>query len=288
MRLTAQSLTLSTRTWLHTVPRVRVLHVFPRVCNLIDAEQYVLSLVTPETGSGPFNVVVPPVDFTRNVTPADSVCAAPDHLRVGTLDIDLSAAAVWNPSPDWLALRDQRDRILARIDVLESALRDHAPANSLAHVVVDLPTPESAVEAQMLRVAAQQARVFVQGLRVLDRGMCVSSAARLAGLGGGLTPAGDDWLLGCALAAWIVQPFPRAVAIVQQAIRHAVAQTNPLSAAWLEMAAHGMCSHRWHVLLDCLAHGSGRDLYAAAREVVRQGHSSGADALAGFIAGLRV
>lgn len=288
MRLTAHSLPSHTRTWLHTTHRVRVLHVFARACDLIAADDRVLAIVTPEIGNGPFNVVVPSLDFLQYISLGDPVHVTPECLRIGPLDIDLAAAVEWHPCPDWATLREQQARILARIGVFESVLHDHAPTNSLAQLVVSLPPPESMLERHVLRVVRDHWSVFEQSLRTLDHGMCMSSAARLAGLGNGLTPAGDDWLLGCALAAQIGLPSLRAAELLIDAVQHAATHTSPLSAAWLRAAAEGACSHYWHKLLKCGVGDSARELYHAAEQVVQQGHSSGADALAGFVAVLRL
>ncbi|MCD4684733.1 MAG: DUF2877 domain-containing protein [Anaerolineae bacterium] len=264
-----------------------MLHVFPRACNLIAADDMVIAVVAPDIGNGPFNVVVPPVNFTQHITPTDAVRVHDVRLHIGPLEIDLTDAAVWNPCPDWAQLRRQRDRVLAQVGVLEAVLRDYAPANSLAHLIVDLSAPQSALEVQVLRAAEQQWYGFTQGLRTLDHKMCLSSAAKMAGLGSGLTPAGDDWLLGCALAAQIAFSSPAAANMILHAVQCAAAHTSPLSAAWLRAAVDGACSRHWHVLFDRCARASEGDVYHAARDVLRQGHSSGADALGGFLAVLR-
>jgi hypothetical protein len=56
-----------------------------------------------------------------------------------------------------------------------------------------------------------------------------------------------------------------------------------LSKAFLRSAAAGECSAPWHRLLEALEGGSAEQLYVAMREVLSYGHSSGADALAGFL-----
>ena len=56
-----------------------------------------------------------------------------------------------------------------------------------------------------------------------------------------------------------------------------------LSRAFLRSAVAGEFSAAWHSLLEALSTGSRQRLEVATQEVLAYGHSSGADALAGFI-----
>jgi hypothetical protein len=114
----------------------------------------------------------------------------------------------------------------------------------------------------------------------------VSGAARLAGLGTGLTPAGDDFLAGLMTWAWLVHPAPRSFCHV--VLGAAVPRTTALSAAFLRAAAAGECSIAWHRLLAALTDtqktlGVSATLRLSVQEVLSHGHTSGADVLAGFL-----
>jgi hypothetical protein len=106
---------------------------------------------------------------------------------------------------------------------------------------------------------------------------------RLAGLGTGVTPAGDDWLVGGTLAIWAVRPETEAESVGAHIAGTARPRTTPLSAAWLDAAARGECHEDWHALLDSVRSGDGQAVRAAAAAIIRHGHTSGADALAGFV-----
>ena len=102
----------------------------------------------------------------------------------------------------------------------------------------------------------------------------------LAGLGGGLTPAGDDFLTGVMLWAWLAHP--EAQGFCRRLLEASAARTMMLSAAFLRCAAAGECSAAWHDLLAALDGGTARQVAEAVKSVLSFGHSSGADALAGF------
>jgi hypothetical protein len=282
-QLRAQSLAPAVRAWLQVNRHARILHIFERAVNLIAGDD-VISLVTPDGGNGPFNVVLPDFDFARQIAPSDPLQISPDALYIGDLVIDVSSAAIWNPCPDWQTICAQQARVWAHAPVIRAVLGQHAPANSLAHLVVDLPAPLSELEAHVVNSARQGWQNLVEGARHLDRAACVSGAAQLAGLGSGLTPAGDDWLLGCALASHAGFPSPEAAALILDAVRRAASGTHPLSAGWLRAAADGACGQDWHTFLACCLQADARSVYQAALPIVRRGHSSGADALAGYVA----
>jgi hypothetical protein len=112
-------------------------------------------------------------------------------------------------------------------------------------------------------------------------------AARLAGLGGGLTPAGADLVVGVCLAAWAGLFGAGTAALCPGLAATVAAQTTTLSAAYVTAAARGECAHHWHQLFDALTDRSDSALRAATRSLLAVGHTSGADALAGFILSLR-
>jgi hypothetical protein len=282
-RLAAQSITPAVRAWLRPARHARILHIFERVVNLIAGDA-VLSLVTPDIGNGPFNVVLPSFAFTQQITMSDPVCVYPNAIHIGDLVLDLSSARTWQPYPDWHHLRRQQARLRAHAPIIRAVLQQHAPANSLAHVVVELPQPLSSLETHSVEAARQHWDNMYQGALNLNHAVCLAGTEQLVGLGSGLTPAGDDWLLGCALAAHLGLPSPAAAALLLDTVRLAASGTGPLSACWLYAAVDGACSEYWHTLFACCLQPDSRLVYQAALDIVRQGHSSGADALAGYFA----
>jgi len=106
----------------------------------------------------------------------------------------------------------------------------------------------------------------------------------LAGLGGGLTPAGDDFILGALLAAWAGLYGPSAPALAAGVAKAAAAATTTLSAAYVRAAARGECSAYWHRLFAALLQPQTGEAPAALAALLAVGHTSGADALAGFLA----
>jgi hypothetical protein len=125
---------------------------------------------------------------------------------------------------------------------------------------------------------------LLQGLAAQDLDACGVGVRQLAGLGGGLTPAGDDFLMGALYGLWLTQPAARARRWAQTMVDTAVPRTTTLAAAWLRAAAGGEAGVAWHELVDGMIDGDASRVDAALDCILATGHTSGADALAGFTA----
>ncbi|MBC7248933.1 MAG: DUF2877 domain-containing protein [Anaerolineae bacterium] len=252
----------------------RVLAVFNRACDLVTAAGAVVALVTPQAGDGPLNVVVEAeAGCFDGLKPGMAAQAERNHLRVrgngpsSLLDVVLEGAAVWEPCPAWRALRAQRAVIEERLPRLRTLALRHTPAAGRDAIPPYGPARE----------AAAALRAGWKGDEVQVR----AGAARLAGLGGGLTPAGDDFLVGVMLWAWLAHPQP--VSVCRAIAEEAAPRTTTLSAAFLRAAARGECGAAWHRLLSALVAGTEDGLTTAVQDVLAYGATSGADALAGFL-----
>ena len=268
----------------------RVLAVFEHACDLVTHEGDVLALVTPRAGDGPLNVVVDgPGGLFAGLEPGEPATLAEECLRVGGLRVDLGRAAVWEPRPDWDALRARRDTVAASLPLLRDLCLRLAPAGSLLDLCLD-STPAPPVHGGAGAIFAT-AQLAAEALREGWEGRMErlhEGVLGLAGLGSGLTPAGDDFLTGTLLWAWLAHPAP--APFCRALVEAAIPRTTVLSAAFLRAAARGECSAPWHRLLGALGErvetqGTGWQLvlHKAVQEIMAYGATSGADSLAGFL-----
>lgn len=132
----------------------------------------------------------------------------------------------------------------------------------------------------------------------------VCHAQRLLGVGGGLTPSGDDFVGGALFAMHLLHrtsavaeqpgqtlaPAPPAARWQRAAatiVAHAASRTHVISAALLSDLACGQSYAALHDFAACIAHGNDEAAFAHAVAVTSIGASSGWDMLAGFMAALR-
>jgi len=235
-------LTPRVQRWLANIRKARILNRFDQVCNLVNDEADVVSLVSTNIGPGPFSMVLDGV-FTPgaiNAETAVSVDPFTRSLKIGTLCIDTDRADLWNPIPDW-----QKMKVAAQPFLAYSL----PPAGELVDDLARL----------------------VQGITNRNRKECLGAAGRLAGLGNGLTPAGDDMLMGTLYAMWAWHPDRDLMRLI---VDTAVPRTTTLSAAFLRAAGDGEATIHWHDLAD------GRPV--ALDRILAIGATSGRDAWIGF------
>jgi hypothetical protein len=121
------------------------------------------------------------------------------------------------------------------------------------------------------------------GVRDLD----IEPVAPLIGLGGGLTPAGDDALGGAMIALHCMGCDGLRDALWSRLQASAAASTGAISYAHLEAAAQGYGHEALHYTLNTLLAGRAGDMRANLAAIDAIGHTSGWDGLAGAVLALQ-
>jgi hypothetical protein len=280
----ARSIASPALAWLRDPKPARVLHVFKDACNLIADDGEILSLVMPTIGDGPFNIILEPLIFSDHILAESAVRFDNGQIRIAALEIALTPAQVWEPRFDWESFRGRQDPLSLSAGALEEVLVEAAPIDSFVQLIHSGENSVGEIEAQILLSAQEPARFLVQGLLRGDEELCRTIARKLAGLGAGLTPDGDDFMMGCVLALWAWWAGEGVEQAASWVSLEANLRTTPLAAAWLRAASRGECSMRWHDLLQAILIENEENIRSAARAIIQQGHTSGASALAGFTA----
>jgi hypothetical protein len=137
--------------------------------------------------------------------------------------------------------------------------------------------------------AADTVRALGRACAGDDAAAAERAALALLGLGGGLTPSGDDFVGGVLFGRARLVPGGDARAWARATARlvaAAATRTHAISAALLADLATG-CTHApLHDLAAALVAGDAGRARAAAARVIRLGHSSGWDILAGLAASI--
>jgi len=246
------------RDWLAHSRRPHILHVFDHACNLINERREVLCLVPPQIGCGPFNLVIEAGTlFSAHLDVQSRIFIHADQLDLDDLTIGIRSARPWSSSPNWRLLHGKRREMLDQL--------------------TSLPIPDS-----LPLLPNRLISDFALALAAADISSALAMTRQLAGLGPGLTPAGDDFILGAVLAAWIVHPPGVGRALAEEIANSAAPLTTSLSAAWLRSAGRGEAGILWHEFFDTLISMDKVQIQEAAGAILAMGETSGADALAGF------
>ena len=239
--------------WLAAGPFTgRLLSQHDHSLNLFDEAGRVLTLLRPSLPMGPYAIRLPPGaawpategQIQLSLDPTDSA-------------IDLTGATIWDPVVVWPA----REKWPAAVWPL---LAPYAAWPALDH--------QPAVLASQLRQkAAQLQQAWHTGNGLAE------AMLELVGLGNGLTPAGDDYLVG-----FIIATSASYSDIPKTKLPHTHKRTTTLSATFLQAASQGSLTEPWHQLASALSAADPAAIQTALHQIAGQGATSGQDALAGF------
>jgi hypothetical protein len=272
--------------------------VFKRSCNVRLDNGRLLALLGPQLANLPHGIRVataPDFAFADHLGVGQSVGCRADVLRGGEvgLSIDLGKARLWRcdlarlgvdlQSPEatlawrtaWHALwRHERGALVtAEEGRLDLGMRAASPCEAL--------------RCTAMRDAVRLARAT----RALRADRARAALDRLIGRGPGLTPAGDDLVVGL-LAGLRVAGGDRVerLAFLRSlggAVVDAMSATNEISQAFLRHATVGSVAEPLAVLARNIAEGTAaEEVERATARALSFGHSSGADATLGLLLGL--
>lgn len=246
-----------------------------------------LIFLSYEDFKGPFTINIQPslADDLRNLVPGTRIVYGPgdmlyfEHQNQG---ISITKTNIWKPGSFGGAVGGQD--LLANLVVMAGWLRSNTPPGSfgsLSSSVDSIEAPEQNGTAGL----HNRIRDIYLSLKDLDKPQFIKSAARVVGLGSGLTPSGDDFLTGMSLGVsryshvinalqgytdWFELLFP----IIK-------VKSTILSSALFSASLQGSADERLIQTFDSIVCGDMKE-----EEIIPSisswGSSSGFDALAGF------
>jgi len=263
----------------YLVPRTdfvgRIHSVFARACN-IACHDTMLTLCAAGAGRGPTTLTLAhgASDLRELFQVGERVEFRDGCLRSGRVEVRLADAPVWRPASPGVLLPTAR--IQAHLVGVALALARRPQQHTS---VIDR---EGAAAASALRDACGS----------LDVERAARQIERLVGWGEGLTPAGDDFLIGllAGLDAF-VQGEPQRLqfrAALAGVISALTPRTTPIAAHYLRLAVGGHCTEPLLRLRRALlCEDNDAVVEAALRNALAVGATSGADTVSGLSAGLR-
>ncbi len=214
--------------------------------------------------------------------PRAILTGAPLPAADAAVEVGRADAGVWRPA----ALpRAARTRLRASLEALLGALGALGAPDGFGALLV------GRAPAFPLDAAAGRAARLAAACDADDADAALEAATDLLGLGPGLTPSGDDFAGAAFFARALLDDAAAARAAWARAgaalVMRARERTHPISAALLADMVEG-CGHApLHELAQALvADAPPAATLEAARRLVRIGHSSGWDVLAGLTAGV--
>ncbi len=250
--------------------RAQVHSVFLHACNIETQAGELVTLVAPGSGNLPHGIRCAAPFARLHQGQAAELGDATLRFPAAEIVVDFSRAAVWNGRVAAVS-PGQRGAEVQRV------LRSRVPDQGIA------PTLQRALVARMAQTLPLLARATAN--REVDA--VVAALSALVGLGPGLTPAGDDFIVGYLAALWSRSRREPGIAALLLALAPPVGrlalQTNAISRQMLRDALQGHFAERLTDVVRCICEGG--DVAAATMRALQVGHSSGADVLCGLLFG---
>ena len=205
------------------------------------------------------------------------------------IEIDLTGAVPWSPRlpivNHYLAQARWRDRAWEMRRLVAGAVRARPGAEDGLGALIDLD--RSAPLGAVARIAGPRLERLAEAVRAADPMAAGLAAESLVGLGPGLTPSGDDALVGLA-AAVTAMAAPRTLdaTFLGRVADAAPTRTTTVSATFLRHASAGQFSAGLHQLMGVLIGPDPSDAAATIERCVAYGATSGTDTLVGVVMGL--
>jgi hypothetical protein len=249
--------------------------VYARACN-VTAKGSLVTLVAPPIADGPTTLLLENdgiVDLRTCLEAGERIVRQGDRIVARNADVDLADAMCWRPDPT-------------------PAIGDFEPiAANLSCATVRLAARLDQHASVLSREGRAVCVRIEQACRDLDADAALRDAVRLVGWGEGLTPAGDDFLVGMLAGLDALAPGipPRMEFLTRfgAAVAAQADRTTELAEHYIRLAAGGHFGADLHRLRSALLSSSDVARVAQlADDALAAGATSGSDQVAGLLAGI--
>jgi hypothetical protein len=265
--------------------RAEVAAVFERSFYLRSGDLFVC-VGEPAIGNGPLTLIADMRVARLGLHPGQPAIVADNRIAIGAMTFTCEGCEPWRPL-SWPQAVGQHALARARETVVQRAATG-APAEGFGRAIAEAERPHDAFACIARRRLARLRSWLAESIAARGAPATAAPVRDLVGLGPGLTPSGDDVLIG-ALALLDALTEDHADARAMRAnLAHAVGHlsaglTSPLSHCFLRVAAAGHIGECLHAAVSLCVDGDGDAAIAAIRDIC---HSSGWDMMAGIVTAL--
>jgi len=261
-----------------TPGRAEVAAVFERSFHLRSGDLFVC-VGEPAIRNGPLTLIADMRAARLGLHPGQPARVAENRIAIGAVTFTCEGCEPWH-SPPWPQAVDPHALARARESVTQRAATE-APTEGFGQAIADASVLPHAF-ARVARRHLARLRTWLS-MEPAHAPSETSPVRDLIGMGHGLTPSGDDVLIGALALLDALGERPaharlaRAVSLVPPGL------TSPLSQCFLRTAAAGHVGEGLHEAVSSLVRGDADRAIAAIRDI---GHSSGWDMMAGIVTAL--
>jgi hypothetical protein len=279
----------------HTDFDATVHSVFQSAINLcLTRRSELLTLVGSGQADPPQGIRLDtPEDFSfEMVHSGEQATCRNDLLRFGSLTVDLGSAKRWKCDLPTLQADMTNPAVATAWRCAWQALNSRQGCSGCEIITENLVFSDNVVRLGRPGLVEEAIRDLVDATRHYDRTVTRAIGA-LIGLGAGLTPSGDDLLVGYLAGLWCsVQSRSERVQFISDLGKEVLRfspHTNDISRTYLYHATRGQVSNLLVDLAGAICQGEDTDYLVDTAEAAMQiGHTSGMVAVGGLLLGLAV
>ena len=274
--------------------------IFRQACNVSLECDSLLTLLSSEKGNAPQGIRVrTPLNFTfRNqLCVGQAVACRGGILRItgSDLSIDLRPASPWHVDLKGLRVALHQHNTAQAWATAWLELGRHRRGDGISAMLAPIQEPKQnpvtqyAIQA-LLGKTVQAVPALIEATRTFRIDDAITALRSLVGLGPGLTPSGDDFIVGYLAGLWSTAGGDlsrlRFISSVGAWLSRSAAGTNAISRSFLTSAVSGNICEPLATLAQRIGQANSMDsVREAAGAALRVGNTSGADGVLGLLLG---
>ena len=268
--------------------------VFERAINLSSVEKNgLLTTITSEEVDLPQGIrVITPTGFSfETIMVGEAFQFSNNACHVGQLTIRLETARVWRCDLPSLNLDLNHPQAISAWKTVWIDLNHRQEAAKATLQAKDLFNTRVSTEPGLSPKLIMAIRKLVDATQNLDLELATTASTSLIGLGVGLTPSGDDFLVGFLAGLWCQLNREKDFSSFREQLGKRIIQkaqaTNAISRTFLHYAAQGqVSSHLEGLTREISSPTSQQTLSKKSDLAMLVGASSGMDGVTGLLIGL--
>jgi hypothetical protein len=279
-----------------------VIHsIFHQACNVSLESDALLTLVSLEKGNLSQGIRLgspPKFTFLNHLLVGQSVACRGGILRISgsELSVDLRTATLWHIDLKGLRVDLHQRNTAQAWAVAWLELGKHRRGNGISAMIDAIPVPRQnpvtspGMIKTLVERAVQTVPALIDATRNLQVDGAITAIRPLIGLGPGLTPSGDDFIVGYLAGLWSTAGSDssrlRFMSSLGAWLSQAAAGTNAISRTYIKSAINGNVSEPIATLAQRVGQAKSMDsVREATRTALQVGNTSGTDGVLGLLLG---
>ena len=273
--------------------------IFHHACNVSLEGDAVLTLVSSEKSNPAQGIRLrtpPTFTFLNQFRVGQPVACRGGILRISgsDLSIDLRTASLWHIDLKELRINlHQPDMAQAWAGAWLELLK-HRSGSGISAMITGIPVPSQHPGMSPITTLVERAvhavPVLIDATYNLQMDAAITALRRLIGLGPGLTPSGDDFIVGYLAGLWSTaggnSSRLRFMSSLGARLSQAADGTNAISRTYMKSAVNGNVSEPIATLAQRIGQAKSMDaVREAAWTALQVGNTSGADGVLGLLLG---